>query len=110
MNQRLHERIHVELEASVIDLTLEGKSEGCRVLDVSRGGVCIQLPAPVPLGNVVRVDCVEGSFFGQVIHSTADASGFRIGVEVFNVLMGSSDLARLIERTVSQAKALQAVS
>ena len=102
MNQRLYERFQIQLDAKVMDITNEGQSDGGRLVDVSRGGMCVELAHPVELGNVVRVDCSEGSFFGQVMHATRNGSGFRIGIDVFNVLLGRSDLSRLIERALAQ--------
>ena len=34
--------------------------------------------------------------------ATRNGSGFRIGIDVFNVLLGRSDLSRLIERALAQ--------
>ncbi len=108
MDQRLHERFPIELEARLIDLTGEGKSEGGRLMDVSQGGVCVELTDPVPVGNIVRVDFSEGSLFGQVVHATNEASCFRIGIEVFSVLLGGSDVAQLIKYTLKHSSTVGA--
>lgn len=98
MNRRVHDRLTINLEARVIDLNCDGASEDGELLDVSEAGVCVLLGVPLVPADLVRVEFSEGTLFGQVAHVTADATNYRTGIEIFEVLLGSSDLSRLIQR------------
>jgi hypothetical protein len=89
------------LEARVTDLNDNGPQRPGLLTDVSRGGVCVLLTDQFQPGDLVRVDFREGSLLGQVIHTAMESAGFRTGIEVFDVLLGNSDLARLIEQTLA---------
>ena len=100
MDRRLRERLLLNLEARVMNLSCEGRLEEGQLVDVSEAGVCVRLLAPLAAGDVVRVDFSEGTLFGQIVHVTAEGSRFRTGIEVFEVLLANSDLSRLIQRTL----------
>jgi hypothetical protein len=82
------------------DLTWESPSVRGEMLDVSAGGVCVVLPNEMTLGDTVRVDFSEGMLFGQVIYVNATGEGYRTGIEIFDVLLEKSDLARLVEHAL----------
>lgn len=74
--------------------------------DVSDAGVCVILPVAIEPGHLVRVEFSEGSLYGQIVHATSDGEEFRTGIEVFQVLLGNSDLARLLEHVMGKPKAV----
>lgn len=100
MDRRLHDRLPLNLEARVINITESGRRDAAVLSDVTAAGICLRMSAPASVGDLVRVEFPEGTAFGQVIYMTAESSGFRCGVEVFDVLLGESDLARLIQQTL----------
>lgn len=100
MNRRVHDRLTIKLEARVCDLNCEGASEVGELLDASESGVCVILTVPLVPGDLVRIEFSEGTIFGQVAHVTAEDETYRTGVEVFEVLLGCSDLSRLIQKTL----------
>ncbi len=97
MDLRQHDRLKTQLEVRVTDLNWNGLSVRGEMVDVSPAGVCVELPSEMAHGDMVRVDFSEGSLLGQVIHVTPGQRGFSTGVEVFDVLLGTSDLARLVQ-------------
>ena len=103
MDRRLEDRLPVELEARVTDMAGQNLSVRGRMTDASEKGVCLMLPIGFDQGQLVRVEFADGSLFGQVVHSTADGDEFRTGIEVFEVLLGQSDLALLLERALGKA-------
>jgi PilZ domain len=100
VDRRLRERLRLNLAAQLNDLSGDGGSEHGRLIDVSDAGVCLTLAAPLVAGTMVRVDFCEGSLFGQIMHVTPEGDSFRAGIEVFDVLLGNSDLSRLIQHTL----------
>ena len=100
MDSRQHERLKTQLDVRVIDLTWGEPPVRGEMVDVSSTGVCIVLPSVKVQGDIVQVDFSEGSLFGQVTHVTSGEGGFHTGVEVFDVLLGQSDLARLVQNAL----------
>jgi hypothetical protein len=100
MDLRQHERLKTQLEVRVVDLTWDEPAVRGEMVDVSSAGVCVVLPSEMAHGDTVRVDFSEGSLFGQVVHVTPGQGGFVTGVEVFDVLLGTSDLARLVQNAL----------
>jgi hypothetical protein len=100
MDLRQHDRLRTQLEVRVVDMTWDEPAVRGEMVDVSSAGVCVVLPSELPYGDIVRVDFSEGSLFGQVIHVTPGQGGFRTGVEVFDVLLGTSELARLVQNAL----------
>ena len=104
MDRRLHERLTLDLEARVTDLNDTGPQRDGRLTDVSRSGVCVTLSDRFKAGDLVRVDFMEGRLLGQVIYTAVEGSGFRTGIEVFDILLGNSDLSRLIQQTLEVSR------
>jgi len=72
------------------------------VRDVSKSGIGIHLPHPLTPGSVVRLDLNDSVVHGFVAHSTGEGSGFRVGIEVIQVLIGESDLSQLLKATLAE--------
>lgn len=96
MDERARPRIPSDLTARITNLTANAPPVEATIVDVSLGGVCAMTPVAIPLGNIVRLDLAEGLLFGVVVHVTALERTQRIGIEVFDVLLEDSDLARLV--------------
>jgi hypothetical protein len=97
-DQRVEKRLVVRVEARVSDLTSGVKYDDAKLLDVAQLGICVLLPEAPAIGNLVRIDFPDGTIHGQIVHVTPDERGYRVGVNVFQVLVGRSDLSRLVER------------
>ena len=100
MDSRLYDRLTLNLPAQITNLTRdEGPVDG-ELIDISASGVCVRAASPVAPGDLVRVDFSDGSLFGQIVYANPESPTLRCGVEVFDVLLGMSDLSRLIEQTL----------
>ncbi len=102
MDQRLHDRLAIALPAKVVDFTDGRDLYDGHIVDVSPAGICVVMETELARGALVRVDFPEGSIFGNVAHVTQSGAAFRTGIEVFDVVLGRSDLARLIEETLGK--------
>jgi len=100
MDSRLHERLPLSLKAQIINLTRDEDPVDGELTDISASGVCVRAASRLTPGDVVRVDFSDGSLFGQIVYANPESPTLRCGVEVFEVLLGSSDLSRLIEQTL----------
>jgi hypothetical protein len=79
---------------------LTGQGE---VTDISNSGVCIKAPFELATGDVVQLEIADSTLFGFVVYANPEGTAFRAGVEVQRVLMGGSDLARLLQMELRRA-------
>jgi PilZ domain len=96
MDRRLQDRIPARLDVRVTQLQT-GKSVEGSVLDVSEGGVCLQVDYQLAPCDLVRLEIADTTVFGEVAWVAEDECPVRIGVTVFRVLLGTSDLSHLVE-------------
>jgi hypothetical protein len=96
MNLRLHERFPVDSEVRVTNLTRKSAPGIGWILDVSKSGIALLLRTPFDEGDLVQFDVADCELFGHVIYVQDDNGSFRTGVAVEQVLLGRSDLTRLI--------------
>jgi hypothetical protein len=54
-------------------------------------------------GSAVELNINDSALFGVVTHSVPERSFFRTGVEVWQVLIGRSELAELLKETLQEA-------
>jgi hypothetical protein len=64
-------------------------------VDISQNGVCFALPVPFEPGTSIKAQIAENTLFGHVAYCTG-AKPHRIGIEVVRVLVGETDLSRLV--------------
>jgi hypothetical protein len=103
VERRLHPRYPTSLEATVVELAKGGTSTAAIVTDISASGVRVALDHPLAPGDVIRLDIVDSLFWGHVVHANADGPGFTVGVEIERVLLGGSDLSRLLRGLLEQS-------
>lgn len=100
MNLRLHERMPADIEIRVANLT-QGEAAGTStawMLDASKSGIAMLTRTRFGMNDTVRLDFQDCQLFGHIIYVTEEDGGmFRTGVSVEEVLLGRSDLARLVE-------------
>src|SRR5262252_1606446 len=103
MDRRIHGRRVAKLPVRVTELSPPGRSLAGQTVDISESGIGVDLPVPIAPGGVVQLDINDCVLFGFVAHATLHQSGFRAGIEVVQVLIGTSGLAQLLRATLEEA-------
>lgn len=73
------------------------------VADISNSGVCITTPFELAAGDIVRLEMADSNLFGFVAHAAREGDGFRAGIEIQRVLIGGTDLSRVLQTALRQA-------
>ena len=106
MDGRFDPRYPVDSEVWLTDLQHLGSSACGTIRDISTSGVCVVTPLELSPGDTVRMDIADTALYGFVTHSQAEkVSGertWRTGIEVQRVLVGDSDLAKLVKRILAE--------
>jgi hypothetical protein len=102
VERRNDPRYPADLAVWVTDLLKPGRSAPGTIRDISSNGVSIIGTLPLGAGDLVRLDVADSVLFGIVTYGNADASSWRIGVEVQRVLHGGSDLSQLLQRVLQE--------
>jgi len=100
---RLYERVPAETEVHIKNLTKPDQAGSGWVLDVSETGVAVLLQLRLVSGDLVQLDIAGGELFGHVIYVREENESFRTGIAVEQVLLGRSDLTRLVQAVSSEA-------
>ncbi len=72
-------------------------------MDVSQSGVRAQVPLHLSPGSVVKLQVGDSVLFGEVHHSREDDRGSEVGIEVVRVLIGESELGRLVNAILAES-------
>jgi hypothetical protein len=97
MDYRLDERWPADSEVRVTALLGRDDSGAGRVEDISKTGVCVLLQLRLSPGDSVQLEMADSVLFGTVAHSSPVGESFRVGIEVVQVLLGGTDMSRLLE-------------
>jgi len=100
VDRRLHNRALADLDVEVIRFRKQDQFVSGRVEDVSESGVCLILPCELVQDELVRLEAADCTMYGHVIYSTWQRNAFRTCVEVERVLLGNTDLAELLRKTL----------
>jgi hypothetical protein len=65
------------------------------VIDVSRRGLGLRLPAPLPAGSSIKIEAGDELILGEVAYCAPDHGAFHAGLTIKHRLEGMSDLHRL---------------
>jgi hypothetical protein len=65
------------------------------VLDISKRGLCLLLPEPVPAGTPIKIDSQDALILGEVSYCAPQNDAFRVGLMVKHRLAGLAELHRL---------------
>ena len=103
VDRRLHNRALADLDVEVIRLRKQEQSVPGRIEDISEAGMCLILPCELVPQELVRLQAADSTFFGHVIYSEWKRNAFRTGVEVERVLVGGTDLAKLLRSALKDA-------
>jgi hypothetical protein len=102
MHRRFEDRCSTEFDIVVTDLGCEARSGAGQVCDISRSGICANLPLDLKPGAAVRLQIADSTLFGHVVYSNPDGARFRVGMEVVRVLLGGTDHSRLLQSTLKE--------
>lgn len=104
--RRLDERYQANLDVTVTDIAAPERVASGQIVDISQSGVCVNLSSRFALGAIVKAQLADCVLFGHVIDcsqiDSTHSQSFRTGVEVVRVLIGESDLARLVNAILAE--------
>lgn len=103
MERRQHERFRVQFEVRVTKLDIQRQAALGRVTDASNSGLSIVVPLALAPEDLVQLEMADSVLYAHVIHSTQEDAEFRVGVEVEQVLLGKTELANLLKKTLLDA-------
>ena len=102
MDRRSNTRYPAEQAVWVTDLLQPGRSAAGTIRDISNSGVCVMTTLPLIVASIVRLDANDNVLFGFVTYATAEDAGLRIGIDVQHVLLGDSDMSRLLQQVLQE--------
>src|SRR5580704_13305389 len=102
MDRRFDERYQANLEVTVTDLATRDRVASGWIIDISHEGVCADLSLSFKVGAAVKVLTGDCKLFGHVTYCT-EGQSFRTGIQVVRVLIGDSDLARVINAILAES-------
>ena len=103
MDRRIHERHLAHFQVRLTDLASPDVSASGQGIDISDSGIGVYLPLKFAPGSVVELNINDTSLFGVVTYSAPERSFFRTGVEVWQVLIGRSEMAELFKALLQEA-------
>lgn len=106
MERRDVQRLRVEFPVEFVILGQETvRFEGV-LRDVSEGGLSLTTNTGLEPGSFVRLEIAGAAFFGEVRYCQAFSSGSLAGLFIERVLLGESELLRLLAFAETQAPEL----
>jgi hypothetical protein len=103
IEKRLHRRFPTNLDVVLTDVANPDQAGTGWIVDVSRTGIRARMPSRVDLGAIVKLEVADCALFGQALRCHEDAGAYEIGIEIVRVLIGRSDLARLVNAVLAEA-------
>ena len=103
MERGIQERHLARFQVRVTDLASPELSASGQGIDISESGIGVYLPLKFTAGSAVELKINDSALFGVVTHSIPERSFFRTGIEVWQVLIGRSELAELLKETLHEA-------
>jgi hypothetical protein len=102
MDRRIHERRLAHLAVRLTNLARSEMSASGEGIDISESGIGVYLPLKFIPGTVVELNINDSALFGVVTYSIPERSFFRTGVEVWQVLLGHSELAEQLKAMLQE--------
>ena len=102
MDRRLEERYQTNLAAIVTDIAAPDRVASGRIVNVSQSGICASLSMQLAVGATVKVQIHDCKLFGHIIYCDEEPA-FQTGIEIVRVLIGESDLSRLVRAILTEA-------
>jgi hypothetical protein len=94
MDKRREPRFHTDQPVVVTILTEPRIRLDARVKNASGRGLGLVTDAPVPSGAPLRIEFEDSIVLGESIYCRDDRDGHFVGVELDQVLVGLTELAR----------------
>ena len=94
MDQRREPRFEVDQPVAVTVLCEPQTRIAARVKNASGRGLGLVTAAPLPPGAALRIEIQDAIVLGEAIYCREDPEGHFIGVELDQVLVGLTELAR----------------
>lgn len=85
------------------DVTAPEKTARGRIVNISESGVCAEVAMHLAEGAIAKLQIEHCTLFGHVIYCRPEGPVHRIGMEVVRVLIGESDLSRLMKKVHTEA-------
>ena len=101
MDRRLAERYQTNLAAIVTDIASPDRVASGQIVTVSQSGICASLSMRLAVGATVKVQIEDCKLFGHVVYCDEEPA-FRTGIEIVRVLIGESDLSRLVNAILAE--------
>ncbi|HTB14364.1 MAG TPA: PilZ domain-containing protein [Bryobacteraceae bacterium] len=101
MDRRLDERYHTNLAATVTDIAAPDRIASGQIVNLSQSGACAHLSRRFEPGAIVKVQIGDCALFGHVTFCDEEPA-FRTGIEIVRVLIGESDLSRLLKGILAE--------
>jgi hypothetical protein len=126
-DRRVHDRLPVAFQVCVTVVTNPELAATGEAQDISKSGIGVFLPIPLPEGGLVRVDIADSVLYGFIAHSeewpimskpsfarnkvwSESAEGdtpterrYHTGIDIVEVAMGTSGLSQLLKTTLDEA-------
>jgi hypothetical protein len=101
MDRRLDERYQTNLAVTVTDIAVPDRIASGQIVNLSQSGACVNLSRRLDPGAIVKIQVGDCSLFGHVTYCDDDPA-FRTGIEIVRVLIGESDLSRLLKSILAE--------
>lgn len=101
MDRRLDDRYRTNLAVTVTDIASPDHIAAGHIVNVSQSGACAHLSRRLAPGATVKVQIGDCALFGHVTYCDEEPA-FRTGIEIVRVLIGESDLARLVNAILAE--------
>jgi hypothetical protein len=101
VERRSEDRLPLEpsllrIDVRVTTIAPPARSYRGYLADVSKSGLCVMLPQKLGAGEVVQLQIADSNLFGFIVHAGPEGDAFRAGIEIQRVLMGGSDLSKIL--------------
>jgi len=103
MDRRFDYRLPTEMDVRVTRLTQPALTGPGQIADISNSGMCVKAPFELAAGDIVQLQIADSNLFGFVVYASLEGTAFRAGIEIQRVLMGGSDLSKLLHQALRQA-------
>ncbi len=103
MERRAYERFKVQFDVRVTLLAEQAHSAVGLLADISSSGISVMLPFQLTAGDLLEVELADSTLYGHVVYCHPDGSSFRTGIEASRVMLGSTQLAGILQRILMEA-------
>lgn len=103
MERRFEHRQPAEMDVRVTRLTHPALTGPGQLSDISKSGVCVKAPFELASGDIVQLEIADSTLFGFVVHASLEGTASRAGIEIQRVLIGASDLSRVLHLALRQS-------